>query len=85
MMDGYTGRTEKFLEIDGHGISFSPAGEGIKVSIHFLRTLSVPTVYNSWEIMVTSQAIDSSVVRETFFPISNPAFQRQTSPQGSKR
>ena len=85
MWDDDIGITEEFLEIDGHGISFSLAGEGIKVSIHFLRTLSVPTVYDSWEIMVTSQAIDSSVVRETFFPTSNPAFQRQTSPQGSKR
>ena len=85
MWDDDIGITEEFLEIDGHLISLSLAGEGIKVSIHFLRTLSVPTVYDSWEIMVTSQAIASSVVRETFFLTSNPAFQRQTSPQGSKR
>ena len=85
MMDGYTGRTEEFLVVDGHSKPFSLAGEGTKVSIHSLRTLCVPIVYNSWEITVTPQTLDSSVVRETFFLTSNPAFQRQTSPQGSKR
>ena len=85
MWDGDIGIAEEFLIVDGHLKPFSLAREGTKVSIHSLRILCVPTVYNSWEIMVTSQAIDSSVVRETFFPTSNPAFQRQTSPQGSKR
>ena len=80
----FNGEIDALLLVDGHEMAFSFAGEGIKVRMY------APTYYlvsqsNSWEIMATSQTLDSSAFRGISFPTSSAAFQRRTSPRGRKK
>ena len=84
MLRGTPCKTEQLLQVDGVWVEFSLAHKGIQVSMYtFHATLG--SHGNSWETMVTSQALSTSAAGETFSLTLSPSFQRRMPSQGNKQ